>query len=152
MFVRILYTYNYALRRMTSVELDKFVSLIFRLSSSRSIFVFGGCINSNVFDWSDGTFSLRNLRTSPKVLLRSIFIHIGVEVSGKRRRIIVDTSDVLNRFSASCSRREASGDPVAVLTGEAIDDLNWPCPDPGKPIVWPVPPNGLNVGATRLYS
>jgi hypothetical protein len=112
----------------------------------------GGIINSNAFDWSEGTFSARNLRTSPNVRLRSILIHIGVEISGKRRRIVVDNREVFNRFSASCSRRAASGDPVAVLTGEAIDDLNWVCPAAGKPTVWPAPPNGLNAGATRLYS
>lgn len=133
--------------------MDKFVSLIFLFSSSRFIFVDGGCINSNEFNWSEGTFSLRNLLTSAKVRFRSIFIHTGTETSGKRRRIVVDDDDVFKRFSASCSRRFASGGSVSVITGEAIEeDLNWGCPDAGKPTVWPAPPNGLNAGATRLYS
>lgn len=138
---------------MASVELDNFASLIFRFSSSRFIFVDGGSINSNVLDWSDGTFSLRNFRTSARVRLRSICIRNGVEISGKRRRIVVDDDEVFKRFSASCSRRFVSRDSDAVLTDEAIDDLNGACPDPpGKPTVWPVPPKGLNAGTTRLYS
>ena len=39
----------YAVRRTTSVELDKCVSLICCRSSSRLIFVAGGSRNSNVF-------------------------------------------------------------------------------------------------------
>jgi hypothetical protein len=134
------------------VELDNLASLIFLFSSSRLIFVDGGSINSNVFDWRDATFSLRNRRTSAKLRLRSIWIRTGVEISGKRRRSVVDDDEVFNRFSASCSRRFVSVVPDPVSRGEAIDDLNGAWLDSGKPTVRPAPPNGLNPGATRLYS
>ena len=48
----------------------------------------------------------------------------GVEISGKRRRMVVDDDEVFKRFSASCSRRLVSRDSDAVLAGEAPDDLN----------------------------
>lgn len=150
-----MFVYNQAVRRTTSAEFARFPSLIFLFSSSRLIFVDGGSINSNVFDWRDGIFSARNFRISAKVRLRSILIHIGCDRSGKRKRIVVDNGEVFNRFSANCSRRLASGVIVVVVVGwvgTATDGLNWPWPVPDKPTVWPVPPNGLNVGATRLYS
>lgn len=141
----------YAVRRTISVEFDKCVSFIVCLSSSRWIFVDGGLRNSNVFVRSIGIFSIRNCRTSPNVRLVSIRMETGVDISGKRRRIVVDEDDVFNRFAASCSSSEPSDDADAVLLDDAADDVAWLALE-GKPIVWPVPPNGLNVGATRLYS
>ena len=67
--------------------------------------------------------------------MRSICIRIGVDISGKRRRIVVDDDVVFNRFSASCSRRSGSVEPDSVWTGVAIDDLNGAGPAGGKPTV-----------------
>jgi hypothetical protein len=38
--------------------------------------------------------------------------------------VVDDDDEVFNRFSASCSRREASGGPVSVCTGEITDDFD----------------------------
>ena len=66
----------------------------------------GGSMNSNVFDWRDGMFSARNFRTSASVRCKSIGMHSGVEISGKRSRIIVDDDiEHLNRFRAMSSSR-----------------------------------------------
>lgn len=65
---------------------------------------------------------MRNLRISPNVRLVSIRIDIGIDVSGKRRRIIVDGADVFNRLAASFSNGELSGDAEALSPNIEVDD------------------------------